>query len=403
MEMGMKATKSVCENDEPKKTSNADNDKYSIYNYCRDHTAFLIACISALVAVLSFIFDYATTMYNREYLSFWNVDVVYSMQDSTLQLYMVFFAFTVPFICSVISIIMRKTADVYRKNYEHIYIAKKTFREDRKEIRALQKRGRELLKNLKSMKDCPEVYTLRIDLQNGVNEVVEIKKRFKKMKRKARKYSLFLLGQTLPTVILTIIVAVLVFMIFLLNAVDFVWSQAFFGAMILTVILTLFAFFSFVIADCFRIRKKYSWSSNFDELLANFEAPEPDTYPVDKLRFSSPKTLASNINIRMALLLVALSSIVCIFSFAFFGQEIARDKKDFAIYSCEGVDYAIIYNNGESAIMEKAAIEGNDIYIDTNCQRITSARDLQYSIYSFENVFPIEHRVDICEDEEISD
>ena len=89
--------------------------------------------------------------------------------------------------------------------------------------------------------------------------------------------------------------------------------------------------------------------------------------------------------------------------FAFFGQDAARDKKDFSIYSYEGVDYAIIYNNGESAIMEKAAIEGNDIYIDTNCQRITSARDLQYSIYAFENVFPIEHRVDICEDEEISD
>ena len=49
------------------KSSTMQSDE-SIYHYFREHTAFLVTCVSAMVAITSFILNYAISRYNLAYL-----------------------------------------------------------------------------------------------------------------------------------------------------------------------------------------------------------------------------------------------------------------------------------------------------------------------------------------------
>ena len=47
------------------------NTEESIYHYFREHTAFLVTCVSAMVAITSFVLNYAISRYNLAYLQYW--------------------------------------------------------------------------------------------------------------------------------------------------------------------------------------------------------------------------------------------------------------------------------------------------------------------------------------------
>ncbi len=386
MEPEINEVVSISEN----RSDDMERAKYSIFYYCKEHTAFTIACISALVAILSFVIDYAIMLYNHAYLSFWKVDDIYSIQNSKLQLYTVFMAFVLVITTSAISIIMSKTADVYKKNYEFIYIAQKSFRIDRKEIKLCNKRIRAQEKMLKSVGSCLEVNEMQKNLHNQKATIEEIKKRIKNLKKKIRKRSILLLAETLPTAFLAFTAAALVYMMFLMNAVDFEWGRALSIVLKIATPMVLLSLAVYITFNHLLIRKEYAGNSDLNEILANYKFPEENLYPIDKLFFGSAQTFASNTNLKIALFLLCFSSIVCVFMFAFYGQGLAHEKKDFAIYSCEGMDYAIVYNNGESTIMKEAIVDGNNIYIDTCRQQVMSAKDIQFTICSFENVILME-------------
>ena len=65
--------------------------QYSIYNYLKEHTAFLVACVSAFVAVISFALNYAASQYTGAYLQYWMVDTVYAKENKTELIYVILF------------------------------------------------------------------------------------------------------------------------------------------------------------------------------------------------------------------------------------------------------------------------------------------------------------------------
>ena len=56
------------------------------------------------------------------------------------------------------------------------------------------------------------------------------------------------------------------------------------------------------------------------------------------------------------------------------------------ITSADEVEYAIIYNNGDNAIVARCREADNVLTIDSSCQKVVSIEGLEYDIRQYEKV-----------------
>ena len=88
---------------------------------------------------------------------------------------------------------------------------------------------------------------------------------------------------------------------------------------------------------------------------------------------------------RIAIIVVFyLFALVLIFQC--FGYMKAYQQKQFMIVKGNNVDYAVIYNNGEDAILAEVRAQGNNCVIDIESQRVVSTEGLVFEIREYDEV-----------------
>ena len=89
------------------------DDQYRFFNYFKEHTGFFVACISAVVALMSFVIRFAIGRMNYAYLEYWNISTLYANADNPNEYYLIMCAFLYSFVLMLIHAFLSKTSSTY--------------------------------------------------------------------------------------------------------------------------------------------------------------------------------------------------------------------------------------------------------------------------------------------------
>ena len=112
----------------------------------------------------------------------------------------------------------------------------------------------------------------------------------------------------------------------------------------------------------------------------------------------------------LSIVLGLVIGILLVVGFTGSQMSIARNanpdyEQQFQIMEVGGTTYAVIYNNGESAILEECVLpsqksDTNELIVYTNVQKVISVQELEYVIYTFFPVTP-KQKLNCAEDNEV--
>jgi hypothetical protein len=227
----------------------------------------------------------------------------------------------------------------------------------------------------------------------------EIESEYKSIKKVVRKwrivyYILLVLSCILVWSVLSIA------SILLLSIASYEWDNIISSAMIFSVLFVLIGalenwFFSCVL----RVnRKKIKADANLDkkEVLPLYsDLPE---FPISSILDGNFKSFLSDSNCKRFIATIMLCLTLVVMASSWSGVQSAKTQKAFFVLDDNDQTYVLIYNNGESAILEKAEINGNNIIIDTTHQKIVSSIGLDMEKYEYESVEIVRTRKDSTAD-----
>lgn len=369
------------------KSTQKDNE-YKIFDYFKEHTGLLVTCVSALVAIISFILHFAVGRMNYAYLEYWDIASLHANANNQNEIYTV--ACMLLYIASllVIQSLIGKTADTF-KHYNQllstinqgINISKRLNKQLRRKLRGITNDWDKLLSKEKKSRRGKRI-------KEQIDDDYEILKKgeqsLKNIKKARNKLLAWVVIQIVVAVILSYLLGCL--SLFLVNMTTTI-SDSFQSSHTIVTMLVGNLLIYFVPAYfASRCRKKqYEDEAILERMLELANATAPD-FPFESLMKEGVKSLFSDKKLKLASIQMVIVIVILLSSMSLTGTQTAERKNSFPIYTDGDVSYAIVYFRGTTVFMEKAIEQDDAIVIDTTKQRIVTKDDLSYDIKVFENV-----------------
>ena len=361
-------------------------DQYRMYNYFKEHSSTFLAATSAFIAIISLVLNFAVFLSANSYLMYFKVDnVIY--KSSTSFLYM--FAITLILLTIIILLqgFLSKTFDSYLPYKKRFLLLKYYFKEIKSDIKS----GKKLTAALqKSIDDSPDTFSEgdRKELE-GINESArELEGKYRSTKRKMNRNRLIycvLIGLSclLMWGVLSVVCALM------LSIASYEWRQNVFFATIFSAILVLIPTVENWFLSCvLRLNKKkikVDAELDYEKIILKYsDMPE---FPITQVLSGKFKSFFNDSNCKRFVATVMCCLTILLFAASWSGSQNAETQKDFFIIELNEQTYALIYNNGENAVVEKAEINDGEITIDTTHQKIISAIDIDMQKHTFDNVY----------------
>lgn len=360
--------------------------QYSIYNYFKNHPAFLVTCVSAFVAVVSFLLNFAASQYTRSFLRYWMIDTGYAKEHSPELLFSCLFSLMYMFVIFVVHQIMSSTARTYGFYNRILSALKWHYKDAKKGLRGIKKIIRKHRKTLEALIMLPD--------ENKNQLIDEIEKHEQEYKALAisvddlttlkRKCMLWLVCNVIFTILLMYVF--LLFVVYLMVS----WNSENPGespAIITSILVGVFLFLYIVPTHKkSKVRKTQKTEFSTKRLEEEIQHAEQYHFPIIDILNGSIKRFFSNKSIwRMFFTVIVLVGLfVTIYSTA--GKEAAEKLQDFPIYTDETGTYAVVYNNGDTLVLKGANIEDTQIEINVRQQKVVPSSDISYEILTFEEV-----------------
>ena len=365
---------------------------YEIWNYLKSNTALLIAAMSALIAIMSFVISVIAHTRDMIYLYYWGIDPLFVSIKNNVVIYCFVASIFLCFSTSWSSWYISSSFHSSRHYFSAVFGCQYAI----KEAKNSSKARKELIEKLSSDPAFVEENALDIEeIENGDKETLRLVQELNILVRKVHKKEIkkLFLKLALTSVLLFLS---LVFCGFYLNStalrVFIMWLYA--------VSLNAIA----IVANYLLLKRRVvrrleqSEDNKMEYLKKIFR----------KIKKQKKKTYIHGLpNGAFLTLLVLLVSVICITAFAELpaARLSAQRIRKFRIYrDTQGV-YAIIYQSDNKFIMEKASIREGNIIIDTLQQRAVISDDISYEKMKFDNVIllpneeevPQKNRFDIGE------
>lgn len=365
--------------------------EYSIFTYLKDHTAFLVACVSALVATISFCLNYAANQYTSTYLRYWMVDTVYVRANKTEQVYVILF--TLLYLATVLFShkIMIGTAKAFAF-YNRLLSALKWYYKDFKsELRAIKRKTRKLvrLNNRVALKCKPtKRKQLCKESEAAAREYVELETTMKEIR------SMRYICKT--NLVFRVIGSILaMFGITLVGAGLMTSSRGEyrpFVSLFLSGIVVLFDFLVYFVPSyrSSRVKRKKHKETTLAKIKEELGHSDAHQFPIISIVRTGGKELLSNKSLgKMAFSAIAMVLMLASI-FAYEGKMDGETKKEFPIYTDETGTYAAVYNNGDELVLKAAHTDATRIEIDIRQQKVVPVVGVAYEICTFETVVLID-------------
>lgn len=363
----------VQSNDATQSDKTHDESQYSIYNYLKEHTAFLVACVSAFVAVISFALNFAADQYTGAYLQYWMVDTVYAKENKTELIYVILFTLFYSVAIIIAHKVMSGTANTFGFYNRILSALNWYYRDAKKEFRAIRRETKKLMRKHSSNHTD--------NLQNKRTEMDVSLKEISSMKRTCELWLFFnVVGSALIIFGLVYIVAGLMTS----SRGDYrIWGPAILSGIV--VAFDLFLYFIPAFRSS-RVKKRDHKEISLAQLKEEMQHADKHRFPIASILHTGAKELLSNKRFKQ-FALISVAMVVMLFGlYSSAGKTDAEKAKEFPIYTDETGTYAVVYNNGDTLVLKAANIENAQIEINVRQQKIVSASDISYEIRTFETV-----------------
>lgn len=365
-----------------------DKDKYIIFGYFREHTAFFIACVSAAVAVMSFIINYAVGCYNYAYLNYWSIDGIHAISNNQNQLYTVVCAFLNCLSLLAIHGLLSGTSDAFRQYNQLLSILNrqiKNAKATRKELRMLEKK---VNKNHKEMHpeeiEGDEVRKIKDKIKKAKTDQVHVLEAVKNSENARKDLKKWVRFNVFISILFSYIIGIL-FVLLMKTAVTF---KEFISATIMVIGIIVFDLFIYFLPAYFSSRCTKAKYEKLDvvDYVKNMIDREMRQFPIEEIVKNGLKSMISDKKLKLAIGQFITVAVILLYTMSLNGAYGAKTKCNFPIFSDATGDYAVVYNTGERVFMEFADIKDDTIVIDTNKQRVIAIDDFSYEIRSFREV-----------------
>lgn len=368
--------------------SKIKDNEYKIFDYFKGHTTLFVTVVSALVAIMSFIFRFAVSRMNYAYLAYWDIALLHANDNNPSELYMVvcllLFAFSLLLIRSFLS----KMADTFRYYFplllminRGINISKRDDKKLLKEIKKISCKFDRLppkaQKSAKGKAINEKVKRSRESIENDLNRLERIRKSRQKIVR-------IVLLQTTITIVLAYLLGS--FFLSLVNMTATVRENLFSSQ-----IVVLFIFIELVyqyVPACFaaiRLNKQYKDEEIPDKVVELCDEEKP-MFPHEHLIKLGIKSIFTDKTVKTVIAHLLIGVVILLSGMSFTGTLTAEKTRYFPIYSAEEKLYAVVYTSGSTRYMEEAIIEDRTLIIDTTKQRVITSDDISYRMGTFDEV-----------------
>lgn len=359
-----------------------DRATYKILNYFKKEPSIGIACVSAVVVIVSFLINVAIYLREAAYLDYWELDIGYAFLSSPNQFYHV---------CGMVlhTIISAIALSIVNGAYEAFIPARKLIFLRRSKLKAISKDVRDTETELKqirkkySQKQTPQE---RKELRKYENEIKKNKKRLVKLRKENKEIDFSLVTTLLGHLIISgILLWIDLSLYFALmgKTKNVVWMGLAVAVLLNAALYGLAAFSHRKLLNKKALRKVDIGS--IDSYITEWYTNEKK-YPseLDWRFYLNDKNITSTLF--SSILYVVL--ILCMFSAQ--GRTDAQQKDTFSVIKDNDQTYVSVYTTDEVAILERCVVDsiGEELIveIDTKKQKIIPLDDIEYEVMEFDRV-----------------
>lgn len=370
-----------------------EKNQYKIFDYFKDHTGLLVTCVSALVAIMSFIFHFAVSRMNYAYLEYWDIASLHANTDNQNELYMVVCSMLYTLSIALIHGLLSRTSDTFRYYNKLLSTMHQAIKESKKLVRRLQRKIRALSRDFKRLPYAAKRDPTAQEIRKKIEEYKEISEKgtnsiqaLKEPRRKLRKRVGFRIAGT-------IILSYLIGTLFLALAnttgtlVESIRSSWIVVASIGSASLIYFLP-AYLATRC--SRKQYQ-SENVIEKIEELISSEIPDFPFEKIKRNGIKPMLSDKMLKSAGWLIIAITVVMLFTMSMTGTMSAKQQRRFPIYTDGSTSYAIVYISDSAVFIEEAIEKDGTLIIDTTKQRIVTSEDISYDMVVFDDVSVIKN------------
>lgn len=368
----------------------SSDNQYRIFDYFKEHPSSFITAASVFVAVISVFLNLAAFLSFNSYLNYFNIDnIVYKQSTKFVYFFAIALAFST--IIILFQSFIAQTFESYLPHKKEFLFYKyrlKSINETQRENNRWRKKARNsLTEYLKTSPEDDTTQQVKEDLNSSAEKAEQIKRDYisvKKALRKSRMKYHILIG---ISCLLTSFVLCIVCTLMLLFA-SYNWKETALSSIIVS---TVYVFVCsvenwFLICVIQIKRKEIKADAQRDEKSRLSKYNDFDKFPIISLFEGDFRYIFNDSNCKKIVISVVLCLLVLIFISAWSGFKSASNQKDFFIVNIENQLYAMIYNNGENMVFEKAEIIDDTITIDSNHQKIISSTNIDMKKYVFNKV-----------------
>ena len=370
----------------PKNTK--EENQYKILNYFKEHTGLLVTCVSASVAIMSFLLNFAVGRLNYAYLEYWNIASIHAIINNQNELYLVICSLLYMIILTLIHGLLSGTSEAFRHYNKLLSIMNQAIKSLKKSNKQIQKAWKAVSKRFECLKPEQKQTTVAKELEKEIEsnivmlrERMTIQRKIKRGMRELRKRAFF---QIACAIIFSFFIGVL-FLVLEETTITIEDSIRSSLVMIGIIIFDLVIYFLPAYFSTRCTKKQYENEhplEKIDELVSvKFRA-----FPLEKLVKNGIKTMLSDKMLKFAAGQTIVVTVLLLFTISLSGTASAKQRRSFPIYMDGTTSYAIVYIADSTVIMEEAILEDRTIIIDTTKQRILTTDDISYDIIVFDNV-----------------
>lgn len=360
----------MCDQSDMENTDKEAN--YRIYNFLKEKPELLVGVGSAFLAVSAALLAFCIYISEQAIVRYWNVDTVYINISTPEKIYSTAVSFVWMFLILLIFSVIMSVAE---QSKQISYIKKyNRYLHWRCKWELLKLRTGKVLQKV-----CPSISAkIQYDYSSTKTDKIEL------LKQNIRSSNSRRCKQNMEQVILFEGLLTSVFIVWINTVLENRFTslgEVFFAAVIISAIMIgLMYFVGYLSAPGF---KKVRELANNDYKKGNINLDVPEgKFPFIRL-LKGEYTLnfrMSDQRIKKSLwsvvaLAVILLLIVTLF-FSMVGRNNAEKQDEFWIVDCSGNNYAVVYNNGEIAVLARSKIEDGNIVIDTSQQKIMAVENL---------------------------
>lgn len=366
-------------NNPSENTSGSWWDLHTIWDYFVNHLSVFITCVSATIAIVTFLTGIIAYGRDAIYLQKFGIDPSYITVTGNIAIYGIFSSILYSLSSGLVMWYASTAFSSATPHFSVIFGCIYATKQHKKSLKLLNQEREQFCKIQRQRNDAQK-YVILNNLRKADERTRKIAKEIAYTKRLLVK-SIF---QQSGILLFKCILASLLYL--LATALMHIYS----GNLGLSTIIVWVIFIGFIVIsickDAVKLNRKITTEfmmikeKSLHEKIKEFEKKSKQP-----CRFSFATGFSNNVflHIVISLIISILTTLVLEFTLAWTSTTL---KDEFNIYQDQQGTYAIIYHSNDTYIMQEAVIRDNTITIDPSQQRVLKSDDISFTTMEFENV-----------------